>query len=65
MSPHTLLIFVLSAAVAFGLGVRLLAPADTVTLDRADWVCTDKEPDGCAEWRRDHDHQMRGREGKR
>ena len=22
------------------------------------FVCTDKEPDGCYEWRRMHDHQM-------
>lgn len=22
------------------------------------WYCTDREPDGCAEWRRDHDHEM-------
>ncbi len=60
MNASSVLAFILSAALTFWLGLQALAPDDTVTLDRTAWVCTDHEPDGCAEWRRDHNHEMPG-----
>ena len=43
-----------------GWGVYLISTSipDTISLPRSEWVCTDNEPDGCAEWRRFHLHPM-------
>ena len=43
-----------------GWGIFLVATSvpETISLRRGEWVCTDNEPDGCAEWRRFHPHPL-------
>ena len=48
------------ALICIGLSGMLGYAAGTIETQRAliGWTCTDQEPDGCAEWRRVHEHAM-------
>ena len=41
-------------------GTHVRTVGEATRAQRAGWYCSDREPDGCAEWRREHEHEMRG-----
>lgn len=59
MNRYAMLAFVIAFAVTFALGIQSATP-DRVVLDLSQWRCSDREIDGCAEWRREHNHEMSG-----
>ena len=40
------------------IGGYMAGTIEATRAQRAGWYCSDREPDGCAEWRRAHDHDM-------
>ena len=52
----------LMALICIGISGMLGYAAGTIEVRRSpdEWVCSDREPDGCAEWRREHYHEMPG-----
>lgn len=55
MRAYTLILLCIGCA---AMGGYVAGTIEASRAYRAGWYCSDAEPDGCAEWRRTHEHEM-------